>query len=61
MLVYCLLLHKKKVIVFCNEAFGPSTELKEICDKSITIPKKGNIESLNVAAAAAVILAKVTD
>lgn len=53
--------NEKKVIVFCNEAFGPSEELKKVCDKSITIPKKGNIESLNVAAAAAVILAGLTD
>jgi TrmH family RNA methyltransferase len=53
--------NEKKVIVFCNEAFGPSAELKKICDSPITIPKKGNIESLNVAAAAAVILARVTD
>jgi len=47
---------EKVVITFCNEAFGPSKELREVCDTSITIPKKGNIDSLNVAAAAAVIL-----
>ncbi len=50
---------RKVMITFCNEAFGPTNELKEICDNSITIPKKGNIDSLNVAAAAAVILAQL--
>ncbi len=49
----------KSVVVFCNEAFGPSKELKQVCDGSITIPKKGNIDSLNVAAAAAVILSRI--
>lgn len=53
--------NEKKVIVFCNEAFGPSAELIKVCDTPVTIPKKGNIESLNVAAAAAVILSKITD
>lgn len=51
--------NKKSVITFCNEAFGPTDKLKDICDTSITIPKKGNIESLNVAAAAAVILSSI--
>jgi len=49
---------EKTIIIFCNEAFGPSKELKQVCSGSITIPKKGNIESLNVAAAAAVILSQ---
>jgi RNA methyltransferase, TrmH family len=47
------------VITFCNEAFGPSENLKKICDNSITVPKKGKIDSLNVAAAAAVILSRL--
>lgn len=51
--------NEKVVITFCNEAFGPSKELEAVCDNSITIPKKGNIDSLNVAAAAAVILAQL--
>lgn len=51
---------EKMVITFCNEAFGPSGKLKDVCDNSITIPKKGNIDSLNVAAAAAVILSQLT-
>ncbi len=51
--------NEKKVITFCNEAFGPSDQLKNICQTSITIPKKGNIDSLNVSAAAAVILSEL--
>lgn len=47
------------IITFCNEAFGPSNDLKSVCDSSVTIPKKGNIDSLNVAAAAAVILSQM--
>lgn len=46
----------KKVIVLCNEAKGPSEELKNIQDSKITIPKYGKAESLNVANASAVIL-----
>jgi len=46
----------KYVIVLCNEANGPSKKLLEICDYKITIPRKGNAESLNVASASAVIL-----
>lgn len=49
---------KKSVIAFGNEANGPSKELKQICNK-ITIPQKGKVESLNVAAAAAVIISEV--
>lgn len=48
----------KVIITFCNEAFGPSKELKGVCSNSITIPSKGNIDSLNVSAAAAVILSR---
>ncbi len=51
----------KTIVAFCNEANGPSEELKEICDMQITIPKKGKIESLNVAAAAAVIISELSN
>ena len=47
---------KKSVIIFCNEANGPSKELEKIADTKITIPKYGKAESLNVASASAVIL-----
>ncbi len=49
----------KLFIAFCNEAFGPSKDLIENCDSAITIPKIGNVDSLNVAAAAAVILSQI--
>lgn len=49
----------KSVVTFCNEANGPTNELKQISDEAITIPKKGRIESLNVAAAVAVILSTI--
>lgn len=48
-------------ITFCNEAFGPSESLKKVCDNRVTIPKAGRVDSLNVAAAAAIILAKTVD
>ncbi len=50
----------KSIITFSNEANGPSEELQKISDEIITIPKFGNIESLNVASAAAVIISKLT-
>ncbi|PKL90099.1 MAG: hypothetical protein CVV23_01785 [Ignavibacteriae bacterium HGW-Ignavibacteriae-2] len=50
----------KKVIIFSNEAHGPSKEILDITDSSVTIPKIGTAESLNVASAAAIILAHLT-
>ncbi|MGH9798939.1 MAG: TrmH family RNA methyltransferase [Blastocatellia bacterium] len=44
------------VIVLGNEANGVRQELLEKCDEQISIPLNGAVESLNVAAAAAVIL-----
>ncbi|MHB1688146.1 MAG: TrmH family RNA methyltransferase [Ignavibacteriaceae bacterium] len=49
-------LQSKSVIVFSNEANGPSGQLLNISDEIITIPKYGSAESLNVASASAVIL-----
>lgn len=51
----------KSFVVFCNEAFGPTSELRNVCKQPITIPSKGNIESLNVSAAAAVVLSEFAD
>jgi len=51
---------EKLVVVFSNEAHGPSKEILEIADKKITIPKTGNAESLNVAIASGIILAQLT-
>ncbi len=47
---------KKFIITFSNESSGPSEELKKIADTSVTIPKRGKAESLNVSSAAAIIL-----
>ena len=47
---------EKYVIIFCNEANGPTKELLSICDSKLTITKKGKAESLNVASASAVML-----
>lgn len=50
----------KSVIALSNEAFGPSQQLSSIADRTITIPRLGKAESLNVANASAVILAQLT-
>lgn len=50
---------KKQIIFFSNESAGPSKMLIELADEKITIPRFGKAESLNVAAAGAVILAKI--
>jgi RNA methyltransferase, TrmH family len=50
----------KEVIVFSNEASGPSNELLSIADERVTVPNKGKAESLNVASASAVILSELT-
>lgn len=55
--------HKTKessVLILCNEAHGPTEKLLKLSDEVITIPKYGNAESLNVASAAAVIIAQLT-
>ncbi len=52
---------EKKIIIFSNEANGPSRELLEIADAKITIPKYGKAESLNVASASAIILSQIVN
>ncbi|AFH48673.1 TrmH family RNA methyltransferase [Ignavibacterium album JCM 16511] len=49
---------EKFVLVFSNEAVGPSDWVKKIADEIITIPKIGNAESLNVAIASGIILSR---
>lgn len=49
----------KNIIVFGNEANGPSEELLGLSNEQITIPRFGKAESLNVANAAAVILSLI--
>jgi TrmH family RNA methyltransferase len=53
-------LQEPSIIVFANEANGPSQEILSLSDDIITITKLGNAESLNVANASAVILAELT-
>lgn len=48
----------KFILVFSNEATGPSEAIREIADDILTIPKFGNAESLNVAVASGIILSK---
>ena len=48
------------VLIMSNEAHGPTEKALNIADKIITIPKLGKAESLNVASAAAVMIAQLT-
>ena len=47
---------QKWALVLGSEAHGLSPHIKSLLDESVTIPKSGNIESLNVAVASGVIL-----
>lgn len=58
--IYKYKVREKQIIVFSNEAYGPTDELLALADEKLTIPKKGNAESLNVASASAVILSELT-
>lgn len=50
---------EKFVICFGQESIGLTEELISGCDERITIPRIGKAESLNVAAAASIILSKI--
>ena len=50
----------KAVLVLSSESAGPSHDVLNIADERITIPGKGKAESLNVASAAAIIIAEYT-
>jgi TrmH family RNA methyltransferase len=56
--IYTLKKENNCVIVFSNEANGPTHELLRISDSIVTIPKFGTAESLNVATAAAIIISE---
>jgi len=56
--IYTTTKNKSSVLVFSNEANGPTEKLLEISDSIITIPKFGEAESLNVATAAAVVISE---
>lgn len=57
--IYQFKIPEKIVVVFSNEANGPTKQIGEIADYNITIPKFGNAESLNVACASAIILSEI--
>lgn len=48
------------VLVMSNEAHGPTETALKLSDDILTIPKQGKAESLNVASAAAVMIAQLT-
>jgi TrmH family RNA methyltransferase len=58
--VFDFLLTEKNLVVFSNEAHGPSNDIRELSNHFVSIPKKGEAESLNVASASAVILSHLT-
>jgi len=58
--VYEIKKKERTLLFLANESRGPSEKLLTITDKKITIPGKGKAESLNVAAASAIILAELT-
>lgn len=47
---------RPSLIVLGNEGAGLSPELVTLCDRQVTIPLRGEVESLNVAIAAALLL-----
>ena len=49
----------KWAVILGNEAHGISNEIRKFIDYNITIPKEGNIESLNVAMAGGIFLSHV--
>ncbi len=53
-------LPEKCIIVLSNEAHGPGNGIRELSDNIISIRKKGEAESLNVASASAVIFSHLT-
>jgi len=57
--IYSNRIKKNTILILSNEAHGPTEAALKLSDKVITIPKYGNAESLNVASAAAVIIAEL--
>jgi TrmH family RNA methyltransferase len=58
--LYSFIQSGKIILALANEANGPTEKLLQICDLKITIPKKGDAESLNVASASAVLISQLT-
>ena len=53
-------IEESAVLILSSEAHGPTETSLKLSDEIITIPKYGNAESLNVASAAAVMIAELT-
>jgi RNA methyltransferase, TrmH family len=51
---------EKSILILANEANGPTQKLLGICDSTITIPRTGKAESLNVASASAILISEFT-
>ncbi|RPI75622.1 MAG: RNA methyltransferase [Ignavibacteriales bacterium] len=58
--IYQFKIPDKFVIAFSNETAGPSEKLLHKSEFKVTIPRKGKAESLNVAAAASIILSELS-
>ncbi|MDD3363679.1 MAG: RNA methyltransferase [Syntrophomonas sp.] len=56
---YSLKYPDQSIIIIGSEAIGASVELKRRCDRFIKIPMNPQVDSLNVAAACAIIVAEV--
>lgn len=56
--LYRMKLPKKSVIVLGGERSGISRDVKKIADAEIQIPGSGNVDSLNIASASAVLFAE---
>ena len=54
-----IILKNKIALMFGNEAHGISEESKKLCDFTIKLPMCGNVESLNVASCAAIVLYEI--
>jgi len=49
-------LPERAAIVLGSEGYGVSRLLKETCDGALSIPQRGNVESLNVSVAAGIVM-----
>ena len=58
--VYSFESKDKIIVAFANEGNGPTPHMKQLTDMFVTIPRRGEAESLNVASASAVILSELT-
>lgn len=57
--IYSMDFKERELLIIGNEANGVSRELKKYCDSFLKIPMNSGVDSLNVAAACAIIIAEV--